>query len=429
MGTAQHQFRLTQSPTLTTADPNEPNLLHELTTALKGGEAVYDFFSGNYQALQNLYETIATTDDTAWLDGTNRKTGDPIKYIAQGDNYLTVSATVDNQDPLKDGTGTDYKQVGSAVVTLTTDAGTGQLVVHAIEYSGDGVGGLLTAPFLKNVIVFALKTMKNFLKNLASKIFNRAEGGGETDPDEAEDQAEQDATDAAEDAAEEGAELAEGIVADFSVSLGTGAAFGVGAALIVIMGILQLLEKEMTNFVKFYNVTNEDIQFGMGIVPSGGSKQGPADVGKTATITHVSPAKAPPGIIPADTAIYYSNLQFINTNPLGDIGYVLEATPSGDFPGFRVAVSIPNTSDNTLYIGFTNEDCNTFWTEAVGDYNQDPPVPGKGVNNLTMSATSGKYTLRIATNQVSGRSPSPLDGTEGYNYQHLIVLTDGSISV
>jgi hypothetical protein len=44
-----------------------------------------------------------------------------------------------------------------------------------------------------------------------------------------------------------------------------------------------------------------------------------------------------------------------------------------------------------------------------------------------MQATSGNYTLSIALNQLNGQSPSPLDGTTGYNFEHLIVLTDGSI--
>ena len=44
-----------------------------------------------------------------------------------------------------------------------------------------------------------------------------------------------------------------------------------------------------------------------------------------------------------------------------------------------------------------------------------------------MKATSGNYTLQIASNQLNGQSPSPLDATQGYNFEHLIVLTDGSI--
>jgi hypothetical protein len=58
------------------------------------------------------------------------------------------------------------------------------------------------------------------------------------------------------------------------------------------------------------------------------------------------------------------------------------------------------------------------WAQHITDNRND---------DLTMTATSGKYTLSIATNKNSGESPSPLDATEGYNYEHLIVLTDGSI--
>jgi hypothetical protein len=184
----------------------------------------------------------------------------------------------------------------------------------------------------------------------------------------------------------------------------------------------------MTNYVKFYNVTAEDITFGIGTVPSGGASQGPAPVGQTATVTHVSPSTAPPWVVGSDTSVYYAPLQFINTNPLGDIGYVLEATPSGNFPGFRVAVYVPNTGDNYMYVGFTNDDCNTVWTDLMNNYgNSDPSEPYIGTTNLTMSATSGNYTLQIATNQVSGQSPDPSSGAKGYNYEHLIVLTDGSI--
>lgn len=39
-----------------------------------------------------------------------------------------------------------YKAVGSTVVVLTTDFGSQQLVVHTIEYAGEGFGSLLAAP-------------------------------------------------------------------------------------------------------------------------------------------------------------------------------------------------------------------------------------------------------------------------------------------
>jgi hypothetical protein len=68
----------------------------------------------------------------------------------------------------------------------------------------------------------------------------------------------------------------------------------------------------------------------------------------------------------------------------------------------------------------TNDDCNDFWQQFDDD-------PGTGQETLTMQATYGKYTLAIALNQLDGQSPSPLDGTMGYNFEHLIVLTDSSI--
>ena len=67
----------------------------------------------------------------------------------------------------------------------------------------------------------------------------------------------------------------------------------------------------------------------MASVPS--HKENPAKVlqllDSVASITKVSPATAPPGVMPQDTAIYYSQLAFNNSNPLTSIGYILEALP------------------------------------------------------------------------------------------------------
>ena len=113
-----------------------------------------------------------------------------------------------------------------------------------------------------------------------------------------------------------------------------------------------------------------------------------------------------------------------NSGSGDSIGYVLEATASGDFPGFRVAVYVAGDgSDTSLYLAFTNDDCNDFWQQF------DPPIrvfQGRD-KNTSMRATSGNYTLSIALNQLNGESPSPLDGTTGYNFEHLLVLTDGSV--
>jgi hypothetical protein len=415
-----HQFKLSPSPGISTGGPL--TLTQELAAALQGGTPIYDFFSGDGEALQTFYQTIATGDDTVWLDGTDQN-GNPVKYVAVGSNYFTIYTQLTDQTPLQNGTGdsTTYKAVGSTVVVMTTDFGSQQLVVHDIEYAGEGFGSLLAAPLIGKVLMYGLRTAKNYVVNLVKGAF-QAPGGGDQPAGDADEDTDQIDSDAANAAGDEAVELAEGVTADFTISTGAAAAAGVGAVIILFFVFLQLIGKQINNYVKFYNVTAEDIQFGICIVHEGESSKGPAPVGQTASITKVSPAKAPSGVMPADTAIYYSQLAFNNSNPLTDIGYVLEASPDSTtgFPGFRICISIGGLIKtwNYSYIAFTDDDCNDFWA----NFNEEQA-------ELTMQATSGKYTLQIATNQVEDQSPSPLDGTQGYNFEHLIVLTDGSVSL
>src|SRR3954471_4749320 len=165
-----HQFRLSPSPTISTAAPL--TLTQELAAALQGGGAIYDFFSGDGQALQTLYQTVATGDDTVWLDGTDNN-GNPVKYVAVGNNYLSVYTQITDQTTLRDGTGdpTTYKAVGSTVVVMTTNFGSQQLTVHTIEYAGEGFGGLLAAPLIGKILMYGLRTAKNYLVNLAKSAF------------------------------------------------------------------------------------------------------------------------------------------------------------------------------------------------------------------------------------------------------------------
>ena len=107
------------------------------------------FFSGDGQALQSFYTTIATGDDTIWLDGTDQN-GNPVKYVANGNNFFSIYTQITDQTTLQNGTGdpATYKAVGSTVVVMTTDFASQQLAVHDIEYAGEGFGSLLAAPLI-----------------------------------------------------------------------------------------------------------------------------------------------------------------------------------------------------------------------------------------------------------------------------------------
>ena len=166
--------------------------------------------------------------------------------------------------------------------------------------------------------------------------------------------------------------------------------------MILVMVLLQLTMVDVRDYVQFYNLTSQDIQFGFGYLPwDNVSCNGPAPVRQTATIKAVGSPPTVPGIIPDNTVINYALITMDNSGSGDSIGYVLEATASGDFPGFRVAVYVAGDgSDTSLYLAFTNDDCNDFW------HHFDPPyqgVPGTGQTTLTMQATSGElYPLHCA---------------------------------
>jgi hypothetical protein len=408
------KIRLQPASTVPTAAGKQPNLLQALHSALAGGTPVYNFFSTYHQTLQTFYQTISTGDETLWLDGKDQN-GNPVKYVAIGNNYLTLSANITDTEPLENGTGSDYKPVGVGTVTVSIDnLGTHICAVHDILYAGMALGGVgILAPFVGG----ALRAYRFYTSGLAKRAAIYVDDDG-LQPSGA----------AGEDgAAIDGEAAAEAQITDISpylptleIEVSTAELVGAvgGAVLVFLMVLLQIMMVEARDYVQFYNVTSRDIQFGIGYLWRNISCNGPAPVGQTATIKAVGSPPTVPGIIPDDTVINYSLITMDNSGLGVSIGYVLEATPSGDFPGFRVAVNVAGDgSDTSLYLAFTNDDCNDFWQQ----------FDNTGQTTLTMQATSGSYTLSIALNQLNGQSPSPLDGTMGYNFEHLIVLTDGSI--
>ncbi|MGA8193833.1 MAG: hypothetical protein WB902_10730 [Acetobacteraceae bacterium] len=411
------QIQLQPASTVPTAAGNQPNLLQALQSALAGGTPVYNFFSKYHQTLQTFYQTMATGDDTIWLDGTDQS-GNPVKYVTVGNNYLTLSANITDTGPLVNGTGSDPKLVGVATVTVSIDnLGTHICAIHDVLYTGMALGGAgILVPFVGG----ALKAYRFYTSGLAKRAAIYVDDDGL-----------QPSGTASEDGATiDGQAAADSQITDISpylptleIEVSTAEVVGAvgGAAIVFIMVLLQIMLVEARDYVQFYNVTSQDIKFGIGYLWRNISCNGPAPVGQTATIKAVQSPPTVPGIIPSDTVINYALITFDNSGSGESIGYVLEATPSGDFPGFRVAVYVGGDGgDTSLYLAFTNDDCNDFWQQFDDD-------PGTGQETLTMQATYGKYTLAIALNQLDGQSPSPLDGTMGYNFEHLIVLTDSSI--
>jgi hypothetical protein len=417
----QSKLSLKPSVGVPTAAGNQSNFLQQLQSALQGGAPVYNFFSSYHQTLQTFFTTIATADDNDWLEGTDTR-DNPVLYVQIGNNFFTLSANVSNVDPIKNGTGTNYEPVGVATVTVTIDNFSTHVAVHDLFYAGIGVGAGGIVAALPSLVRSALQVYRFYATDISKAVADWLVGNPPQPPAEAQ------AT--SEDIDSQAAEIADYLSSSLSVDISAAAVAGAvgGTVLIVLMAILQLTMVDVRDYVQFYNVTSEDIQFGIGYLPWGNvSCNGPAPVGQTATIKAVGSPPTVPGTIPDETVINYALITMDNSGSGDSIGYVLEATPSGDFPGFRVAVYVAGDGNNTsLYLAFTNDDCNDFWQQFDPTHQDDP---GTGQTTLTMQATSGDYTLSIALNQLKGQSPSPLDGTMGYNFEHLIVLTDGSVSL
>jgi len=163
-------IQLQPASSVPTAAGNQPNLLQALQSALQGGNPVYNFFSTYHQTLQTFYQTIATGDDTIWLDGADEK-GNPVSYVQIGNNYLTLSANITDTGPLENGTGTDYQPVGAATVTISIDNfGSHVVAVHDILYAGMALGGVgILAPFVSG----ALQVYRFYTSNLAKRAARR----------------------------------------------------------------------------------------------------------------------------------------------------------------------------------------------------------------------------------------------------------------
>ncbi len=420
----QHKFKMGTGAKVSAVKQDE-NLLDILAKAVDyGSDFVHDLFLNDLSKLNQFYSLIATNGESSWVNGTDTNTGFPIWYVVDGDSVLTIGVylTEKGKSILRQGTDSidSFQDIGFAYINLITNSGTqkqsiSQVATNIVQYAGEGIPKIEAGDGLKNVIKNTVSVVKKFVKRVITLAF---EGKVTNNPTIAQENATSNAEKAAKEASvqEETIPISEGetIAADIEISVvdAIGLVFSLGTLTLTI--ILNILSKEIRSFVRFYNLTNQDLEFSIcWIKENVAVAVSPMLPQNPITIPKISPAWTPPWIIGSDP-ISYIDMVFANTDKLKGIGYVLKARPNNDFPGFNVMVNIPNSGDNSLQLSFvTNDVCNSYWQD-----HKDKDT------NLTMSTTSGNYTLKIATNQVKGESPSPVDGAEGYNYEHLVILEE-----
>ncbi|MGR9071835.1 MAG: hypothetical protein ACU833_02090 [Gammaproteobacteria bacterium] len=408
MTQAQVQFRASN---ISNAAPKTLKFLDYMQLALAGGKSTFDFFSGDYRALQELAQTMAKLGDSAWTQVDTAAglgydfldPGKPASYVRVEKGTMVVqfhaSETILAEDTR------DYKEAGIATAYMVTDQGPVDVIITYIEKLGPPIAGVALMP----AITAILGAVKNFLQSFISRAFNAAAEGAVD--------AEAVAGDAAEGAAEDAALEGE-IIADelaISVSFGPLAIAGivVAAIILVVSAILFFLAKTMTCFIRFYNFTDQQYQLKICYQHDLEIKQQP----KTGIMPPVGVPPAPPGVKALDKVIYRADYTLLNSDDLKGLGLVIQAAGNDTadptaFPGLTAMIDIPAVGDNSLYVSLdADKQCEDIWNNFSGTYKK-----------LSKSTCFGDYRIYIATNQLSGKSPSPLTDEQGYFYEYLIVV-------
>ena len=202
----QVQFQATNT---LNGSPDQTSFVQELHAALQGGTPVYDFFSGDMSALNDVVQQITTNGDSAWqLASQGSSLGydfldpnAPVHYVTGGKVLVQVLV-----DPTVLGEKTtEYKQAGIPTTFLVTSQGLVSIIVN--DMGRAAIASIAIAP----AVLTILGAFKNFLLSYLTRAYNAITGGA-TDSAAV-------STDAAEGAAEDAAVDGEVVGDEFVLSL------------------------------------------------------------------------------------------------------------------------------------------------------------------------------------------------------------------
>lgn len=387
--------------------PATPSLLQLLQTAAQGGRATYDFFSTEAAARKELAGLVAKGDsvwtlhqDAAELGHDFLASGRPA-YVASGSHGQLILQTQLSPEVLQ-ADAPDYKEAGIATMWMVTDHGPLDVFTTTVEKLGPGV----TAAALGPALLTLLGALKTYVTSFFSSVTEAAgAGAGE---------AEAIATEAAETAAAE-AEVDGEIIAEevvLSVEFGPAAIVGlvIAAAIIVFMILSFGLSKTMTAWIRVFNASKYPLQLGIAYDYNLAIRQQPED----GLLPPPGTAPAPPGVKPACSVIYRADYILQNDNTWKGLGAVVQARPSSGGPGLTFAIDIPSVGANSLAVAIDGT------INPSGLYHQ---IEGRATTlSMASGRQDGSYGVLMGTNQIQYESPSPLDGSNGFNYEYVVLI-------
>ena len=386
----------------------------------QGGDAVLQVFERDLQALQALRRAAAVPADL-WLSGTDEQTGLPVRYVEVGNDFLAIGLIVppEYRAKLIAGSGSidNYVTVGFYYVTLTVGSGQDpadpqqvtQVMTGTVDYAGDGLATFSGDTAFGELMELIVGKSTDFVAATVGQLLEVEAGdleaaGGKVD-----------------NAVSKSASRAGGIemVADetgvetafqFAIEASTAAETVLQLVGLALLLPLALLAKQLTGYVRVYNATPLEIDTSLAWVAEGNQAAG-AEVATAVALPPHGRTWTPPSIIGAQ-ATPYLNWVVGNTDVDSEAGYVLKLSAVDDFPGADIMVAIPNHGADSLAVSFGEDDeAEDFWNAHLGQN-----------TGLTASAIQGPYRIRVATNQVTGRSPAPADGSLSYSYEHLVLI-------
>lgn len=385
----------------------------------QGGTDVLQVFQRDLQALRAL-RRAAAVPASMWLSGTESSSGLPVRYVAVGDDFLTLGLIVppDCRARLNEGTDgiDDYVTGGFFYVTLTVGSGQGtsapqvtQVMTGTVNYAGAGLANFSTDSAFAELMDAVAGKGVEFIAGVVGQMLEVEAGdlaaAGSAVEGAVSDSAGRTAgVDTILD--ETGAEAAIG----FAIELSTGAEVVLQLVGLTLLLPLALLAKQLTGYVRVYNATGLEIDTSLAWVAEGNQAAG-VEVATAVPLPRHGPAWTPAYVIGPD-ATHYLSWVVGNTDLNGGAGYVVHLAAVDDFPGANVMVAIPSHGNNSLAVSFgEDDDAEEFWKAHQGQN-----------TGLTASATSDPYRVRVATNQVAGKSPAPADGSMSYSYEHLVLI-------
>jgi hypothetical protein len=385
-----------------------------LDTALAGGDPVQSLFATDLQALGALREAAAG-GATTWLSGTDTETGQPTRYVAVGNTFLSVGIVPSDTATQTLEAGSDEPAtLGFLYLTLLTGAGgdnpvVTQLLSGTATYSGDPLPHFAAGDGLKDLIGTLVDKGTDFVGSLFELAWEKEAGDIAS--------AGQATADAAEAAAEDvsGPTVLTGpggvqVQTDVEMTVGESVSLGLGIVAVLAALVLDVLAKQLTGYVRVYNATGEELDVSLAWAHPGVGYAGPR-AAEAVTLPPVGAVWTPPWVI-GDRAVSYAGWVLGNTDTLSQLGYVIRIAATDTFTGADVMVDIPVTGANSLAVQVgAGTDFGAFYAANAG---QD--------TDLVASASGAGYQVSVATNQNSGRSAAPTDGTLGYNFEHVIVI-------